>query len=189
MTPPADHPRYWSEGEPRYRVFATDVFAAEPAAPVVRDVLLLSVFGALNLVDVMTEFVKQRPRQQQIPYEAQLQKPSRRAVQDLVHEDLDPGCLASPSWMVQTGHLRVPRLVPATPGPSPLPSTRESGRIGEDHAPETGQVFRWHCLKQLGYATARVTGGGKVPVRFDDLDHLDRAYYGGALKARRRTRR
>lgn len=177
MPPPAGHPRYWSEGEPCYRVLAPDVFAAESVAPVVGDVLLLSVLGPLNLVDVMPDFVEQRERQQQIPYEPQLQEPTGRTIEGPIHEELDPGWLALPSRMVKAGHLRMPRLLPPTPRSSSLPSTGESRRIGQDHLPQTGQVFSGHRRKQLGHTGTRVAGDGEIAVRLDDLDHSRRAYY------------
>jgi hypothetical protein len=96
-------------------VLVPDVFTAEPVAPVVRDLLLLSVLGALNLVDVMAEFVEQRECQQQIPYEAQSQEPTRRTIEGPIHKELDPSCLALPSRMVKAGHVRMPCLLPPAP--------------------------------------------------------------------------
>jgi len=169
LCPPSSDLPHQNQRPNRVPVFFSEKVSHESAFPIVRDVLLLAVLRANEVMYVVAEFVIQHISQMNFAEKGNPEARFRGVVAEcLVNADFDPRRPALPRVVVQTVGFRFVKLAFARSYFShPVPA-RKALFIEKNHAIESDQIFfRDRAQKSLDHP-AGIKGWLVVAIGFDN---------------------
>ena len=115
---------------------SANVDATQASGPVVGHVFPFAVLRPHDLMDVVSDFVKEYLPEEHRPQQSESQQEGWGPGNGPINKDLYPSWLPFPRLVVEPGGISMPDLSAKSARPSPLPQTRQRGRVRQHHLNE-----------------------------------------------------